>query len=273
MNLDFTSTTTFLSSIYSLISAFGLKFITAIIILFLGKLIAKHLKKTTIKVLEKRETDKAIVTFTSSLLSGSLWVIIIIIALSQVGIHTTSFIAVLGAAGLAIGLSLQGSLSNFASGFLIVIFRPFKVGDFIDTSGNAGTVTSISIFNTVLNTGDNRKIIIPNSQITGSVITNVTAEDKRRVDLVFSVSHNADIKKVTSIITNVLSNHELTLKDPAPFVRMSALTNNSMDFTVRVWSKAGDYWAIYFDVLEQVKNEFSAQNICPPYPNYIVKSE
>ena len=260
-----------LTRIYGLIANFGLRIIIAIAILILGGILAKYFRKLVRKLLETKNTDAAITTFVSSLTYGGLWVFIIIAALSQIGIQTTSFIAVLGAAGLAIGLSLQGSLSNFAAGFLIIIFRPFKVGDLIETDGRLGIVKSISLFTTILNTPDNRKIIVPNSQITSSVIINITSEDKRRVDWTFSVAHDSDIEQIKDIIGKVISAHELALKDPVPFIRMSNINDSSMEFTARAWSKTDDYWTLYFDILERVKNEFNENNIGMPFTNYVIR--
>ena len=253
---------------YDLIASFGFKFIIALALLFFGSLLAKHLSRLVKKLLMKKNTEDTVSSFVSSVVYVLLWVFIIIAALSQIGIQTTSFIAVLGAAGLAIGLSLQGSLSNFAAGFLIILFKPFKVGDFIDSGGNMGVVSYINIFTTILKTTDNRKIIIPNSQITNSVITNITSEETRRIDYLFSVAYHSDIEQIKEIIHNVLNNQSLIFREPTPFVRMSNLSATSMDFTVRVWCKTSDYWTIYFDILEQVKNEFDKQNIGMPYIAY-----
>jgi small conductance mechanosensitive channel len=163
-------------------------------------------------------------------------------------------------------LALQGSLSNFASGFLIILFRPFKVGDYVEAGGVSGVISKISIFTTDLNTVDNKKIIVPNSKIMDGTITNYSAEETRRVDFSFGVGYGSDIKKVNEIIAGVIEKHELILKDPAPFVRLGKLNDSSLDFTVRVWAKTGDYWAVYFDLTEQVKTEFDKNKINIPYP-------
>ena len=260
-----------LSMIYGLITDFGFRIIIALAILLFGGIIAKTLRRLVRKLLSAKNTDASIISFVSSLTFGALWVFIIIATLSQIGIQTTSFIAVLGAAGLAIGLSLQGSLSNFAAGFLIIIFRPFKVGDLIETDGRTGIVKSISLFTTILNTPDNRKIIVPNSQITSSVIINITSEDNRRVEWTFAVAHDSDIMQIKEIIGKVIAANELALKDPSPFIRMSNIGNSSMEFTARAWSRTDDYWTLYFDVLEQVKDEFNKHKIGMPFMNYVVR--
>ena len=253
-----------------LITTFGFRVVIALCILLFGGMIAKYLRGLIRKVLEKKGTDASITSFVSTLTFGGLWVFIIIATLSQIGIQTTSFIAVLGAAGLAIGLSLQGSLSNFAAGFLIIVFRPFKVGDLIETDGRMGVVKNISLFTTILNTADNRKIIVPNSQITSSVIINISSEATRRVEWTFSAAYDADIEQIKNIISEVLAAHELALKEPSPFIRMSDITSSSLEFTVRAWSKSEDYWTLYFDVLEQVKNKFTEKQIGKPFPNYVI---
>ena len=251
----------------------GLRLLSAFGLLILGIIVIKIILKITKKVMNKKEVDAAVSSFILSLLKACLWVLLVITTLSQVGVQTTSFIAVIGAAGLALGLALQGSLSNFAAGFLIILMRPFKVGDVVDSAGNLGVIDGISMFNTVLKTFDNRRIIIPNSQIMNGIITNVTAEDTRRVDFLFSVAHSNDIQKVKNIILNIIEKHELTLKDPAPFVRMSNLTNISMDFTVRAWSKTTDYWSVFFDLNEQVKEAFNTNDIVAPTPGIIVSNK
>jgi len=216
--------------------------------------------------MEKRKVDKTIISFVSSLVFSALYVFVILAALSQVGIETTSFMAVIGAAGLAIGLALQGSLSNFAAGFLIIMFRPFKIGDYVDAGGVAGSVSKISLFTTDINTVDNKRIIVPNAQIMNDTITNYTAEKTRRVDLKFGVGYESDIKKVKSILNKIIDQHDLILEKPEPFVRLGNLGDSSIDFTVRVWAKTENYWTVYFDLTERAKEEFDKENINIPYP-------
>lgn len=247
-------------------STFGIKLIAAIAILIIGNIIAKSIRKLILKLMDKRKVDKTISSFISSLAFSALWVFVILAALSQLGIQTTSFMAIIGAAGLAIGLALQGSLSNFASGFLIILFRPFKVGDYVKAGGVSGSISKISIFTTDFTTPDNKKIIVPNSQIMNGTITNYSAEKTRRVDLKFGVGYDTDIQKVKEILNLIISKHKLVLKDPEPFVRVGELADSSINFVVRVWTKTEDYWGVFFDLTEQVKNEFDKNRISIPFP-------
>ncbi|MCK5051409.1 MAG: mechanosensitive ion channel [Candidatus Cloacimonetes bacterium] len=247
-------------------SAFGLKLIAAVAILIVGRIVAKSVRKLIVKVMDKRKVDKTISSFISSLVFSGLYIFVILAALSQVGIQTTSFMAIIGAAGLAIGLALQGSLSNFAAGFLIILFRPFKLGDYVEAGGVSGSVSKISIFTTEINTVDNKKIIVPNAQIMNGTITNYTAEKTRRVDLTFGVGYETKASKVENILSKIINKHELILKDPEPFVRLGNLGDSSIDFTVRVWTKTEDYWTVYFDLIESAKEEFDKENINIPYP-------
>ena len=247
-------------------STFGIKLIAAIAIFIIGRMIAKGISKMIKKVMDKKNVDNTISSFASSLTFSALFIFVILAALSQVGIQTTSFMAIIGAAGLAIGLALQGSLSNFAAGFLIILFRPFKLGDYVDAGGVSGSITKISIFTTEINTVDNKRIIVPNAQIMNGTITNYTAEKTRRVDLTFGVGYEADISKVKDILNKIIKEHKLVLKDPEPFVRLGNLGDSSIDFTVRVWSKTEDYWTVHFDLIESAKEEFDKANISIPYP-------
>ncbi len=247
-------------------SAFGIKLIAAVAILIIGRIVVKSIKKLIVKLMNKRNVDPTITSFASSLTYSALYIFVILAALSQVGIQTTSFMAIIGAAGLAIGLALQGSLSNFASGFLIIMFRPFKLGDYVEAGGVSGSISKISVFTTEINTVDNKRIIIPNSQIMNGTITNYTAEKTRRVDLTFGVGYEADVSKVKDILNRIIKGHELILRDPEPFVRLGNLGDSSIDFTVRVWTKTEDYWTVHFDLTERVKEVFDKENISIPYP-------
>ena len=255
-----------LPKIYEWISAFGLKFIAALLILIIGKIVVNGIKKLIVKLMDKRHVEPTISTFIASLSKTALWVFVILAAMAQLGIQTTSFMAVIGAAGLAIGLALQGSLSNFASGFLIILFRPFKVGDVVDAGGVLGVINRINMFNSEFKTFDNKKIIVPNSQIMNSTITNYTAEDTRRVDLQFGVSYSSDIQKVKDILRAIIDKHELILKEPEPFIRLAEMADSSLNFKVRVWSKTEDYWTVFFDLTEAAKNEFDKNGISIPFP-------
>ncbi len=235
-------------------------------ILFGGIWIAKRLKKYIVVIMEKREVDALLASFASNIAYIALVAFVIIAALGQLGIQTTSFIAIIGAAGLAIGLSLQSSLSNFASGVMIIAFRPFKVGDFIEAGGVSGVVEGIQIFSTQMRTGDNKAIIIPNSNITGGNITNYSAKDTRRVDMVFGIGYDDDIKKAKDILSKLVEEDERILKDPAPLVAVSELADSSVNFIVRPWVKADDYWGVMFDYTETVKLTFDKEGISIPYP-------
>ena len=247
-------------------SVFGIKLIAAIAVFIIGKMIAKGIRKLIVKLMNKKDVDLTITSFVSSLTYGFLLIFVILAALSQIGIQTTSFMAIIGAAGLAIGLALQGSLSNFAAGFLIIMFRPFKIGDYVAAGGESGSITKISIFTTEMNSVDNKLIIIPNAQIMSGTITNYSAEETRRVDLTFGVGYEADVKKVKEILNKIIADHKLVLKDPEPFVRLGNLNDSSIDFTVRAWVKTADYWAVYFDLTENAKEAFDKENINIPYP-------
>jgi small conductance mechanosensitive channel len=251
---------------YVLLAAYGLKVVFAIIILIIGRWVAKLFGKVTQRVMEKREIDETLRHFVGNLIYYALLTFVILAALSQLGIQTTSFIAVIGAAGLAVGLALQGSLANFASGFLMILFRPFKVGDFIEGAGVAGTVESLQIFTTQLRTPDNKKIIIPNSSLTGGNIVNWSATGTRRVDMVFGIGYEDDIDKAKQVISEILAADDRILKDPAPQVALSELADSSVNFVARPWVKTGDYWGVFFDTTEAVKKRFDAEGISIPYP-------
>jgi small conductance mechanosensitive channel len=196
----------------------------------------------------------------------TLLIFVIIAALAQVGIQTTSLIAVLGAASLAIGLALQGSLANFAAGVLLIIFRPFKVGDYVECAGTAGAVDEMQIFTTQLKSPDNKKIIIPNAKLLGDVITNYSAQETRRVDLVIGVSYSDDLQKVEKVLTDILSQDERVLKDPAPTIAVLELADSSVNFAVRPWVKTGDYWNVYFALTKNIKMRLDAEGIAIPFP-------
>jgi len=214
----------------------------------------------------KSEVDKTLGTFVANLLRMGLMVFVIIAAINQLGVQTTSLIAVIGAAGLAVGLALQGSLSNFAAGVLIVLFRPYKVGDWIEGAGISGAVESVQILTTILKTGDNKRIIVPNSQIMGSTITNYSANDTRRVDLTVGVSYSDDLDKVRSEIKQLVDADDRILEDPACTIAVSALADSSVNFVVRPWVNTADYWGVYFDLTENIKKRFDEVGISIPFP-------
>ena len=254
------------------ISNFGIRLISAIAILVIGKFAIRFARKAIGKIMDKRHTDIAVKGFMSSLIHGVLWVFVVIMALSQLGIQTTSFVAVLGAAGLAIGLALQGSLANFAAGFLIVLLRPFKIGDVVEVSSIIGFIREINLFNTEIMSYDNRRIIVPNSQIMNSTIINITGEELRRVDCMFSIGLSNDVEHIKSILSGVIDRHELVLKDKPPIIRLSAVTRDTMDFTVRAWCLTPNYWQLFFDITEQVKTEFDKNNVERPAAHFRVQN-
>jgi small conductance mechanosensitive channel len=245
---------------------YGIKIIAAIIIFVVGRWIAKALKNVIKRMMAKGNVDEILVSFVGNLTYIALLAFVIIAALNQLGIQTTSFIAIIGAAGLAIGLALQGSLANFAAGVLMIIFRPFKVGDYIEGAGVAGAVEKVHIFTTQLKTPDNKTIIIPNAKIMGDNITNYSAKDTRRVDMVIGVGYGDDLKKVREILEDILAKDDRILKDPAPTIGVLELGDNSVNFAVRPWVKREDYWGAYFDVTETVKRRFDEEGISIPYP-------
>ncbi|MGD8991332.1 MAG: mechanosensitive ion channel [Desulfobacterales bacterium] len=251
---------------YELLTVFGVKILAALAVFIIGRWVVKYMRRLTIRIMEKREVDPTLTKFVTNLIYVALLTFVIVAALGMLGIQTTSFIAVLGAAGLAIGLALQGSLSNFAAGVLMIIFRPFKVGDLIEAAGVTGVVEEIQIFTTQLVTPDNKTIIIPNAQITGDTITNYTRKGTRRADMVIGIGYDDDIDKARTIISDVLSQDERILEAPATNIAVSELADSSVNFAVRPWVKVEDYWGVIFDATETIKKRFDAEGISIPYP-------
>ncbi len=252
--------------IIELIQQYGLPIVWAIVIFVLGRIIARIATNLIGKMLRKGQVDETLIKFSQNLIYIGLMAFVIIAVLEKLGIETTSFAALIAAAGLAIGLALQGSLSNFASGVLLMIFRPFKVGDFVEAGGISGTVETVEIFTTQLRTGDNKTIIVPNGQVTGSSITNYSTKPTRRVDMVIGVGYDDDLKKVRAVIEEVLNADERVLKDPAVTIGLLELGDSSVNFAVRPWVKSADYWGVLFDFQEAIKNRFDAEGISFPYP-------
>lgn len=250
----------------TLATEFGVDIIAALAIFIIGRWVANLITKGVRRLLERANVDSTLVKFLSNIVRILLLIFVILAAIGQLGIQTTSLIAVLGAAGLAVGLALQGSLSNFAAGVLVIIFRPYKVGDYIEAAGVAGTVDEVQIFNTVMNTPDNKRIIVPNSQITGGIITNYSAHETRRVDFTFGIGYGDDIDKAKKIIEEVLTGDERVLADPAPQIVVAELADSSVNIVARPWAKAADYWGLKFEVTETVKKRFDAEGISIPFP-------
>lgn len=249
---------------------FAIKLIVALAIIVIGKFIANMVRKGVVKVMRHKGMDDAIISFISSLLYGMLFFIVIVAAISHLGFNTTSLVAVVGAAGLAIGLALQGSLSNFASGVLLIVFKPFKSGDFIEVSGVSGIVEKILIFSTELRTGDNKTVIIPNGSITSGTITNYSTKPTRRIDLIIGVGYDADLAKTKALLLKIVSADQRVLKDQAITVGVSELADSSVNFVVRPWVKSSDYWPTYFDLLENIKTELDNEGIEIPFPQLSV---
>jgi len=252
--------------IKEIVAMYGLNIIGAIAIFIVGKLVASGFRRFIGKLMTKRGVDATLIGFISSIVYAAIILFVVIAALSKLGIQTASFVAILGAAGLAIGLALQGSLSNFASGVLMIIFKPFKGGDYVDAGGSEGVIEEINIFTTVIKTVDNKKIIVPNSSIMSGSITNYSANETRRVDLVAGVSYEDDIDRIKGVLLRILNADERILKDPEPFVGLLELADSSVNFTVRAWVKNEDYWSVFFDTNESIKKTFDAENISIPYP-------
>ncbi len=245
---------------------FLLNLIAAIVIYIIGKWLAGVISKGIEKLMIKGKVDPALASFTKNIVKAAILIFAIIAAIGKLGVQTTSFIAILGAAGLAIGMALQGTLSNFAAGVMLILFKPFKVGDFIEGGGTLGTVKEIQIFNTILASPDNRKIILPNSKVSGDTITNFSAIDSRRVDLVFGISYADDMKKAREILMEVVTSDSRVLKDPEPVVAVSELGDSSVNLVCRPWVKPADYWGVYFDIMEKGKVALEAQGLSIPFP-------
>ncbi len=245
---------------------FGIRVVTAIAIFYIGRLIVSLLTRGLRQLLQKQEVDKTLETFVCNLARVALLAFVVVAAINSLGVQTASFIAVLGAAGLAVGLALQGSLSNFAAGVLIVMFRPYKVGDWIEAAGVSGSVLEVQILTTEMKTGDNKRVIVPNSQIMGSIITNYSAHDTRRVDLVVGVSYSDDLDKVRETLKSIVAADDRILDDPAVTIAVSELADSSVNFVVRPWVRTADYWAVLFDLTETIKKRFDAEGISIPFP-------
>jgi small conductance mechanosensitive channel len=244
----------------------AINLVTAIVIFYVGRIVVRIVTRGMRKLMDAQQVDKTLVTFVSNLVNMVLMVVVAIAAIGALGVQTTSFIAILGAAGLAVGLALQGSLSNFASGVLIVLFRPYKVGDWVEAAGISGSVLEVQILTTVLKTGDNKQVIVPNSQIMGSIITNYSAHDTRRVDMVVGVSYGDDLDKVRKTLEELIAAEDRILKDPAHTIAVSALADSSVNFVVRPWVNTGDYWGVMFDLTEAIKKRFDQEGISFPFP-------
>lgn len=256
----------YIEKIINLGIEYGPKLIGAILVLLLGLWIIKLITKTVAKLMKKRNVDPSLASFIRSMTNILLKVLLVISVMGMVGIEMTSFIAILGAAGLAVGMALSGTLQNFAGGVMILIFKPFKVGDYIEAQGYAGTVHEIQLFNTLLKTVDNKIVIIPNGGLSTSSMINYSAEPLRRVDWTFGIGYGDDIDKAKAVIFKLIEADKRILKDPEPFAAVSELADSSVNFAVRVWVKGEDYWGVFFTMNETVYKTFSAENLNIPFP-------
>lgn len=254
------------SSLLSTLTVYGGKLLLAILVYFVGRWLIRRLLKFIKRIFDYRNTDKSIAKFTISLINIVLLIFLILMVVGILGFNTTSFLAIFASAGLAVGMALSGTLQNFAGGVMILTLRPYKIGDFIEAQGYTGTVKEISLFSTLLNTVDNKMVIIPNGGLSTGIINNYSKESKRRVDFVFGVSYGTDYDKVKATILDVVSKHSLIHQDGEIFVALSSLSDSSVDVTLRVWTNSENYWAVYFDITETIYKRFNADGIEFPFP-------
>jgi small conductance mechanosensitive channel len=252
---------------------YGVKIIAALAIFIIGKMIVKSITKVISRMMEKSKVDETLTSFVASTINMLLMIVVILAAVGQLGVQTTSFVAILGAAGLAIGLALQGTLANVGAAVLIIIFRPFKIGDFIEAGGAVGTVDEINMFATTISPLDNRLVIVPNASIIGGNITNYSTKENRRVDLTFGIGYDDDLRLAKKVLLEIIEADSRILKDPEPFVAVSELADSSVNFITRSWVKSDDYWGVYFDMIETVKLTFDERGISIPYPQMDVHSQ
>jgi len=255
-----------LQKIIDWISFYGLRLLGAVAILLLGKWLARFLTRMLRRLLTARTVESTLVSFSCNMLYATLLTFVVIAAINQLGVQTTSFIAVLGAAGLAVGLALQGSLANFAAGVMILLFKPFKVNDFIEASGVLGVVEDLQIFTTQIRTGDNKTIFVPNGKLMGDNIVNYSQKETRRIDLVVGVSYSADLQKTKEVLLDTIRKDQRILSNPAPLVAVSELADSSVNLVVRPWVKTADYWDVYFALTEAMKVRLDQEGIGIPFP-------
>jgi small conductance mechanosensitive channel len=248
------------------LTSYGPSLVGAVLILVIGWIVARIVTRIMRRLLDRSRVDPTLVSFLTSLTYIGLMAFIVIGALGKLGVQTASFVAVIGAAGLAIGFALQGSLANFAAGVMLILFRPFKAGDYVEAGGVAGSIEEVQMFATVFKTPDNRRIVVPNASITSGSITNYAAHDTRRVDLVFGIGYGDDISLAKQVLQEILQAEERVLKDPEPTIAVSELADSSVNFVVRPWVMTADYWGVYFDLTERVKLAFDARGISIPFP-------
>jgi len=251
----------------------GTQIIMALLIFVIGKMVVGIVGNAMNKVMQKAKLDPILISFLTGILRNVLLLLVIVFALSQLGLDTTSLVALLGAAGLAVGLALKDSLSHFAAGVMLILFRPFKVGDFVEVDGVMGSVEQITILSTRLKSGDNKVITVPNANVFGNTMTNFSEQPTRRIDFVFGIGYGSDLLKAKSILEEMVANHDLILKDPAPRVAVHELADSSVNFICRPWVNSADYWPVYWDMMEKVKLRFDEEGIEIPFPQVSVHME
>ena len=261
MSLD-----TLVNKLIDLSVSFGSKLLVALLVFFIGRWIVKKLNRLVINILTKRHVEASLAPFTKSLVSITLNFTLVIIIISVLGIETSSFIALFASAGVAVGMALSGTLQNFAGGVMILLFKPFKVGDYIEAQGQSGTVKEIQIFNTIITTTDNKVIIIPNGGLSTGIMMNYSKESQRRVDWVFGIGYGDSYEHAKTVIARLLDNDPRVLKDPNYFIALTALNSSSVDIVVRAWVKAENYWGVFFDMNEKVYKTFAEENLNIPFP-------
>ncbi|MBQ8424122.1 MAG: mechanosensitive ion channel [Coprobacter sp.] len=255
-----------ISSLTSGLLSFGLKCVGALVIFFVGRWLMKRFTGFVSKVLNKRHVEPSIQSFLRSLINITLMITLIILIIGIFGVNTSSFVALFASAGVAVGMALSGSLQNFAGGVMILLFRPYKVGDYIEAQGQSGTVKEIQIFNTVLSTVDNRIIFIPNGNLSNNIITNYSHEDLRRVDWTFGIGYGDSYEDAKAVLADLLAIDKRVLRTPEPFIALNSLGESSVNIVVRVWVKSADYWDVYFDLNRDVYKTFAEKGISIPYP-------
>lgn len=260
----------FISSLIEQGSHLGWTIIKAIIVFLVGRFVIKMINKLVRRILTKRDFDPSVKTFMGSLVNVTLMILLIISVVGALGVQTTSFAALLASAGVAVGMALSGNLSNFAGGLIILLFKPYKVGDYIESQGVGGTVKEIQIFHTILLTGDNKNIFIPNGSLSSGIVTNIGKEPTRRVEWTFGVEYGSDYEHVKRVIESVLAQDARILGDPAPFIALSALADSSVNVVVRAWVKSSDYWGVYFETNKAIYATFNAEGIGFPFPQLTV---
>jgi len=258
------------NKLQAFVTDYGLKVIGAIIFLIVGRIIASVARNLVRKVLGRKKVDETVISFVGTLIYTVVMIAVFLAVLDKFGVQTASFVAVLAAAGFAIGFALQGSLSNFASGVMIIVFRPYKIGDFVEAAGVAGVVQEVHLFNTIIHTPDNIKVIVPNSKVAGDVIKNVTGNDTRRVDMTIGIGYSSPIGKAMEIAMDVMKQHGLVLDDPEPQVAVAELADSSVNLVVRPWVNTDDYWTVKFDVTHKIKEAFDANDIEIPFPQRVM---